>query len=204
MRLPRLAPRLAISLPISALFLAARAADREDAMAAAAAALIAAMLAPAAGLAGIAASAALAAGATLLWAGGPGGAQAVLAALPLVGNLVLAWHFGRTLRPGQEPLITRYTRADFGHVPPPLVGYTRRLTAFWTAFFLAFAAANAATLAGHGPDAAASAVLNVALSLVFFLGEHLLRAMLFRDLGPVGLMRTLRAIWRADMASHAR
>jgi len=57
MRLPRLAPRLAISLPISALFLAARAADHDGAMAAMAAALIAAMVAPANGVVGIATAA---------------------------------------------------------------------------------------------------------------------------------------------------
>jgi uncharacterized membrane protein len=203
MPLPRLAPRLAISLILSGLFLAARGAGQQVAAASLAAALIAAMLAPAAGAWGIGSMALLAGLGAALWSTGPGGADAVLAALPLAGNLALAWHFGRTLLPRQEPLIARYTRADFGRMPPELIAYTRALTAVWAAFFVAFAAANAATLAGAGPDMARSAVLNLALSLVFFLGEHPLRAMLFGRLGPVGPLRTLRAMWRAEVAGHA-
>ena len=200
----RLPPRLAISLPLSVLFLAARLAGTEAAAAALAAGLIGAMASPASGFAGISVAAVLAAGGGLAWAWGAGGTQALLAALPLAGNLALAWHFGSTLGPGREPLITRYTRADFGHVPGVLVGYTRRLTLAWTVFFLAFSAANALTLAGLGPPAGPIAAANLALSAVFFLGEHVVRAMLFPGLGPVGPGRTLRAIWRADVASHAR
>ena len=127
----------------------------------------------------------------------------VFAALPLVGNLVLAWHFGRTLRPGAEPLITRYTRADHGEVSPALAVYTRWLTLLWTLFFLGFAAVSLATLAGHGPAPGRMAALNLLLSLAFFLGEHAVRALVFPRLGPVGLGRTLRAIWRADVQHHA-
>jgi len=203
MTLPRLAPRLAISLPLSGLFLAARAGGLDTAAAACAAGLIAAMLAPAQGAVGIGALALLAAGAAALWSAGPGGAGAVLAALPLAGNLALAWHFGRTLLPGRETLIARYTRADFGRMPAELVGYTRALTASWTGFFLLFSVANAATLAGAGPGVALSTALNIGLSLLFFLAEHPLRAALFGRLGPVGPLRTLRAMWRAEATGHA-
>lgn len=203
MLLPRLAARLAISLPLSGLFLAARAGGLDIASAACAAGLIAAMVAPASGALGIGALALLAGAAAALWSAGPGGAGAVLAALPLAGNLALAWHFGRTLLPGREPLIARYTRADFGRLPAELVGYTRMLTRFWTVFFLGFSAANAATLADAGPGIAASAALNIGLSLLFFLGEHPLRAALFGGLGPVGPLRTLRAMWRTEATGHA-
>ena len=33
-----------------------------------------------------------------------------LQALPVLGSLLLAGHFGATLRPGHEPLISHYTR----------------------------------------------------------------------------------------------
>jgi uncharacterized membrane protein len=204
MRLPRLAPRIAISLPLSGLFLAARAAGDGEAAAALAAALIAAMLAPAAGAAGIAGCAAAAGLGALAWASGPGGAEAVLAALPLAGSLALAWHFGRTLRPGQEPLITRYTRADIGAVSPAVMRYTRRLTLAWTGLFLAFAAVAAATLAGLGPPAGPSAAVTLGVSVLAFLGEHAVRARRFPELGPVRPARTLRAIWRVDAVGHAR
>jgi uncharacterized membrane protein len=199
----RLAPRLAISLPLSGLFLAARAGGADLASAALAAALIGAMVSPAGGFAGVAATAALAAAGAAAWASGPGGPAMVLAALPLAGNLMLAWHFGRTLRQGTEPLITRYTRADHGEVSPALAVYTRWLTLLWTLFFLAFAVVNLATLAGHGPAPGPAAALNLLLSVAFFLGEHAVRALVFPRLGPVGLGRTLRAIWRADVQGHA-
>lgn len=204
MRLPRPSPRVAIALPLPALALAARAAGEDVAAVALGAALIAAMATPAAGAGGIAASAALAGLAAAFWAGGPGGAEAIPALLPLAGNLALAWHFGRTLRPGREALITRYTRADHGSVPPALVRYTRRLTFAWTAAFLAFAAINAATLAGLGPPAGPAALAALGLSAAFFLGEHALRGRLFPELGPARPARTLRAIWRADIQGHAR
>jgi len=204
MRLPRPAPRLLISLPLSGALLAARAAGQDAAGAALAAALIGAMLAPAARAPGIAGTAAAAGGATALWVAHPGVAGAVLATLPLAGNLALAWHFGITLRAGREPLITRYTRLEHGEVPAGLARYTRLLTLLWTIFFLLFAAANAATLAGHGPAAGVSAAFNLGLAAAFFLGEHLVRGGLFPELGPARPSRTLRTIWRADAMPHAR
>ncbi|MBR0672093.1 COG4648 family protein [Neoroseomonas soli] len=204
MRLPRLAPRLLVSLPLSGLCLAARAAGQDLAAAALAAAIIVAFLAPTARPAGIVACALAAGIATWLWVGGTGGARAVLAALPLAGNLTLAWHFGATLRPGQEALIVRYSRAEHGEIPAGLVRYARRLTALWTAYFLLFSAMNAATLAGFGPPAGPSAALNIGLAAAFFLGEHVVRGMVFPELGPVRPWRTLRAIWRADAVPHAR
>jgi uncharacterized membrane protein len=200
----RLAPRLAISLTLSAACLGAKLAGAEATTAALAVATVASWLVPSARALPIAAGAAVAGGVTLLLAALPGATRLLLESLPLVGNLMLAWHFGATLRAGREPLISRYTRADHGHMPAELVGYTRRLTMLWTLFFLAFSAANAATLAGFGPPAGASAVANVALALLFFLGEHAVRAARFGHLGPAHPWRTLRAIWRADARqSHA-
>jgi uncharacterized membrane protein len=199
MALPRLAPRLAISLPLSGLVLAAQASGWPDAAAVLAAALIGAMAAPTPRGWSIAATAAAAGGAMALALHLPGATQALLGALPLAGNLLLAWHFGATLRPGREPLITRYTRAEQGFVAPGMAVYTRRLTWLWTMFFLAFATANLLTLAGIGPAPGPSAVANVALSLLLFLGEHPVRRALFPGVGPATPLSTLRAIWRADV-----
>lgn len=200
----RLAPRLAISLSLSAACLGANLVGAEGTTAALAVATVASWLVPSARALPIAAGAAAAGVAMALLAVLPGAARLLLEALPLAGNLMLAWHFGATLRAGREPLISRYTRADHGHMPAELVGYTRRLTMLWTWFFVAFAAANLTTLAGFGPPAGASAIANAALALLFFLGEHVVRATRFAHLGPAHPWRTLRAIWRADARqSHA-
>lgn len=203
MALPRLAPRLAISLPLSGLFLATHAAGLPGASAVLAAAVIGAMLAPFPRAAGIAAVALAAGASTALWVGRHG-AGALLELVPLAGNLLLAWHFGATLRPGREPLITRYTRAEQGCLPPELAPYTRRLTLAWTLFFLAFAGVNGLTLAGLGPAPGPSAAAGLALSALFFMAEHPLRRMLFPALGPATPWSTLRAIWRADGLPDAR
>jgi uncharacterized membrane protein len=130
-------------------------------------------------------------------AGGPG-----LRLLPALGMLVLAWHFGATLRHGEEPLITRYIREDFRGLPEGCEDYGRALTRFWTFAFLGFTALNLLPLAGVlSPEVAGGA--TVAASFLFFLGEHGWRAQRFPHL-PVGPGRTLRAIWRASLVRHAR
>ncbi len=201
---PRLAPRLAISLPLSGLFLGAHAAGLQDAAAILAVAATCAMAAPTARAPGIIATACAAGGATALWVMGAGAAATLLDALPLAGNLLLAWHFGATLRPGHEPLITRYTRAEHGRLSSGLMRYTRRLTWLWTAFFLAFAGVNGLTLAGLGPAPGPAAVANLMLSALLFLGEHPVRRALFPALGAASPWNTLRAIWRADALPDAR
>ncbi|WP_198373529.1 COG4648 family protein [Roseomonas rosulenta] len=200
---PRLAPRLAISLPLSGLFLGTHAAGLPDVAVVLAAAVIGAMLAPFPRASGIAAVALAAGAAAALWVGRQGAAT-LLELMPLAGNLLLAWHFGATLRPGREPLISRYTRAEHGRLPPELARYTRRLTWFWTIIFLAFAGLNGLTLAGLGPAPGRSAVANLVLSALFFLAEHPLRRALFPALGPATPWSTLRAIWRADGLPDAR
>ncbi|CAH0288847.1 hypothetical protein [Roseomonas sp. CECT 9278] len=204
MALPRLAPRLAISLPLSGLFLAAQAGGQQDAAAILAMAAIGAMAAPASRALPIGTVALGTGGATALWIGQPGAAALLLAALPLAGNLLLAWHFGATLRPGREPLIARYTRAEHGRLSPELLAYTRCLTWAWTWFFLGFAALNLLTLAGAGPAPGASAAGNLALSAAFFLVEHPIRRALFPALRSASPWNTLRAIWRADALHDAR
>ena len=204
MALPRLAPRLAISLPLSGLFLAAKAAGLDTAALALAVAALAAVSAPTQRTPVIAAVALAAGAVAALCAATPGMAGILLGALPLAGNLLMAWHFGATLRRGHEPLITRYTRAELGRLPPEMAGYTRRLTGLWSAFFLAFAAANLLTLAGMGPSPGPSAVANIVLSALFFLGEHPVRRALFPGLGPATPLSTLRAMWHADVMPDAR
>lgn len=118
---------------------------------------------------------------------------ALLPLLPALGLLMLSARFAATLLPGREPLITHYTRFDFGRLPPECAGYTRRLTGFWAALLaLAAPLQAAAPLAGLAPGAVAAA--GSALMLGLFLAEHALRDRCFPHLGPATPARTLRAI----------
>jgi uncharacterized membrane protein len=134
-----------------------------------------------------------------LW---PAVAAVALSLLPSLGMLLLAWHFGATLRPGSEPLITHYIRADFGDPPAECVPYGRALTGLWTLVFLGFAALHLAPLLGL-LSAALVGTITLVVSLVLFLGEHAVRARRFPQ-HPVALGRTLRAMWHATRPRHAR
>lgn len=128
--------------------------------------------------------------------------------LPVAGDLLLAAHFGATLRPGQEPLISRYTRHDAGSRLSECAGYTRGLTWLWTLLFLAAAPLHAAALLGLPPfqaPASAPLVLGVtgAVMLALFLGEHVIRTLRFPQFGIATPARTLRAVLAATLAHHA-
>lgn len=201
MGLPPLALRLALTgaLGLAALLLRGRGGD-QGAAALAAAALVAAIapprVAPLLVLAGLALASVIAI--TMLW---PDIAGHAFALLPALGMLAFAWHFGATLRPGQEPLILHYIRRDFGSLPEECAPYGRALTVFWTATFLGFALLNLAPALGVLPAPVAGGATLLA-SLLFFLGEHAVRARRFPD-RPVAVSRTLRAMWLSARAPHA-
>lgn len=77
----------------------------------------------------------LALAAVLLWLDARGQARTVLGALPVLINAGLCWIFGRTLRRGHEPLVTRVARvvegADRLQIPG-VAGYTRAVTLYWS------------------------------------------------------------------------
>lgn len=64
---------------------------------------------------------------------------------PVLLNLYMAWLFGHTLAGGRVPLIERLARLVRGDEPwdPRITPYARKLTAVWTALFVAIAATNA-------------------------------------------------------------
>ena len=145
----------------------------------------------------------LAASALVLAAGAlalPWAREAFQAALGVSGNLLACYHFAATLLPGREPLISRYTRFDFGHLPPDCAAYTRGLTLLWAVLLAGFAGAQAMALAGHWRP---SVVLGVeaAVGGAFFLGEHFVRGLRFPHHGPATLRRTIRAVRLAHAAA---
>ena len=202
MRLPPSAPRLLLTVALGAAFLLVQMRGATAAAVSLAAAALAVAFGPARfSRALLAAGAAIGVVAVVasLW---PGTAAMALSLLPSLGMLLLAWHFGATLRPGSEPLITHYIRADFGDPPAECVPYGRALTGFWSLIFLGFAALHLAPLFGL-LSAAMVGAITLVVSLLLFLGEHAVRARRFPQ-HPVALRRTLRAMWHATRPRHAR
>ncbi|TDH60267.1 hypothetical protein E2C06_22885 [Dankookia rubra] len=130
-------------------------------------------------------------GAAILRLAGEAG-PALLAAL---GSLAAGIRFGWTLRPGAEPLISRYSRFDAAGLPDPDGHYTRRLTAAWAVLLGGFALTFLAAALGLFP-AAPLWLLQPALCTALFFGEHVLRRCCFPELGRVTPLRTLQAIYR--------
>src|SRR4051812_16739389 len=52
-------------------------------------------------------------------------------------NSFLLWMFGRTLAPGEEPLVTAFALRIHPNLPPFLVTYTRWVTVLWCLVFAA-------------------------------------------------------------------
>jgi uncharacterized membrane protein len=102
---------------------------------------------------------------------------------PIVINLALCALFARTLRRGEEPLVSRFARLSRGgRLAPDLVRYTRNLTRAWASFFLLMAVVSA-TLAVTAPLATWSLfsnLVNYLLVVVFFVVEYLYRRLRYR------------------------
>ena len=108
---------------------------------------------------------------------------ALLYAPPVVVNLALCAFFARTLRPGREPLVSRFARVmRGGQLAPDLARYTRNLTAAWAGFF-ALMAAVSVILAVTGPVAVWSLFsnfLNYVLVALFLVAEYVYRRLRYR------------------------
>lgn len=122
--------------------------------------------------------------------------------VPVAVLAFIAWMFGRTLRPGRVPLITRIVAAleamPAAQLAPELQRYTRRLTAAWAAMLatlalvnlmLALIAVPRGLLASIGIAAPwvvtetqwswMANLLNYGLVAGFFVGEYLFRKRVF-------------------------
>ncbi|WP_149195297.1 ketosynthase [Luteimonas suaedae] len=79
-----------------------------------------------------------------LFRAGHAGLPLLLVPVAFIG--LIAWMFGRTLRPGRAPLIARIVaaldRVEPAALPPDLRAYTRGLTAAWALLLAALAVVN--------------------------------------------------------------
>jgi len=113
----------------------------------------------------------------------------------------LLWFFGRTLRPGEEALITRVARRFHGSLPPYMETYTRRLTTAWCVFFIAQLVVSALLLAFASLEAWSLFVnlLNLPLVAAMFVGDYLFRVLRYRRYPHVSIAQSVEAF-----AKHLR
>jgi uncharacterized membrane protein len=136
--------------------------------------------------------------------GGLDPAWAAFAGVPHAAvYLYLLWLFGRTLRRGREPLITRLARRVRHSMSPAMEAYTRRLTLAWCAFFAGQLAASA-LLFGFAPLETWSLFingLNLPLVALMFAGDYLYRRVRYRGEAQSSIATQIRAFAR-DRASR--
>ncbi|MEW6703971.1 MAG: hypothetical protein AB1430_03880 [Pseudomonadota bacterium] len=116
-------------------------------------------------------------------------------------HLALGAGFGLSLR-DEVSLIGRVARTVHQEFTPALAGYTRGVTAAWTAYFFGMSALSLWVYA-FGSWSAWSLLANVitpAAIGALFVGEHLLRYRLHPEFERVSLAEAVRAYRRATAA----
>jgi hypothetical protein len=107
----------------------------------------------------------------------------------------LLWLFGRTLRDGREPLVTRFALHVHGTLMPKMYTYTRQVTVAWCVFFAGQLAVSL-TLFVFAPLETWSmfVMLNLPLVILMFAGEYLVRVVRHPDHPRASVGSMLRAI----------
>ena len=133
--------------------------------------------------------------------------DALLKLPPVIINLALAVWFGRTLAPGEEPMISWFARLVRGtELAPDLARYTRRSTLMWTAFFVSMAAAAAALTVWAAPQTWSLFANGIDYLLVgvLFIGEYVFRRVRYRHHEHRPLADVVRTVARAGKLAPRR
>jgi uncharacterized membrane protein len=124
--------------------------------------------------------------------------QTVLIAPPLLGYLLTSAVFAYSLLPDKEPLITRFCRLmRRGALPDGLEEYARMLTWAWAILpaFLAVTAMGIYAAFGLNAWSWASNVVNPALLVTFYVGEHVFRGLCLPHLGTPSILETVEVMF---------
>jgi uncharacterized membrane protein len=110
-------------------------------------------------------------------------------------NALLAWVFGHTLVAGATPLVVTFARMVHRDLPPEIAAYARQVTVAWTWFFLVTCALSIIlyTAAPLAVWSAFGVLLQWPSVIVFFVGEYLLRRMLFKDFDHASMQQGFEA-----------
>jgi uncharacterized membrane protein len=119
-------------------------------------------------------------------------------------NLLLALLFGRTLRAGEEPLVTRFARIMHPVLPPEVERYTRQVTIAWTVFFATLFTLSCLLYLG-GFIAPWSFLANIASPILvasMFVVEYAVRLRVLPHWERVGILGGIRAFSRHFAAAR--
>ena len=137
-------------------------------------------------------------------------AQAALLYVPVAFhagiNLFLLWVFGRTLRPGREPLITGFARGVHDTLPPFIEAYTRSVTIAWCIVF-ALQVIVSLILFAYASRESWSLFVNVlSLPLVAatFVVEYAYRIMRYPDFPHASIWMGIRLFMERRRSSNPR
>jgi uncharacterized membrane protein len=121
-------------------------------------------------------------------------------------HALLGAAFGRSLRPGREPLVTGFARIVHGTLSPALVAYTRSVTWAWTCYF-AFTSISSLLLFWLAPIAVWSTFANLLtfpLLVAMFAAEYAVRCRVLPVADRAGPLDAIRAYRQSASRGRAR
>ncbi|MDR3395246.1 MAG: hypothetical protein P4L70_09635 [Parasulfuritortus sp.] len=120
-------------------------------------------------------------------------------------QVLLGLTFGRTLRPGQTPLVSQFAALLHGALSPAVVRYTRRATWAWTLFFAGMATLSLALfwLAPIAVWSVFANLLGLPLVVLMFVAEYVVRRCVLPKADRAGLWEAFAA-YRQSSAGVAR
>jgi uncharacterized membrane protein len=119
--------------------------------------------------------------------------------------LGLLWLFGRTLRAGQQALITQLATHVHGEISVPMARYTRRVTLAWCVFFAAMALVSLLLFLFEPLPvwSVFNSLLNLPLVVIMYLGEYAWRTWRYPDFPHASIATVFRAFRDFDFSRHA-
>ncbi|WP_077561856.1 hypothetical protein [Polaromonas sp. C04] len=110
-------------------------------------------------------------------------------------QVLLGLMFGRTLRPGQTPLVSQFAALLHGSLSPAAVRYTRRATWAWTLFFAGMATLSLLLfwLASIAVWSVFANLLGLPLVVLMFVAEYAVRLCVVPQAERAGLWEAFAA-----------
>lgn len=113
---------------------------------------------------------------------------------------LLGLAFARTLRAGQQPMISRFATIIHGNLSPALARYTRQVTWAWTLYFAVMTTLSLLLfwLAPVSVWSAFANLLNLPLLVIMFSAEYAARRLLLAPSDRAGPLEAIRAYRQAS------